>query len=93
MIIRQLKQTQYDLLQRKLIQTGEKAPLEACYTVSMKIDGFAYVIKIQPECKRRMAMLQAYKSIRDHNGLHFDLITEGVVLKSLFEIFLYQGVE
>jgi hypothetical protein len=92
MIIRQLKPKQLESLHKDLIKKAHAEPLEASYTVDMAINGMDYAVRIQPESRSRMAILQAFMIVRDGNAPHFELITSGNVLSSLLEILIYQGV-
>ena len=92
MIIRQLKQHQFDYLHQQLIKKAHAEPLEASYTVNMSISGIEYSLRIQPETRCRMAILQAFRIDRDEDGPNFELITRGNISSSLLEILIYQGV-
>lgn len=92
MIIRKLKQMEYEKLNKALIERAHAEPLEACYTVNMQIDGVSYAMKIQPERHCRMAILQAYRIDREEDGPNFELITRGNLLSALLETLIYQGV-
>lgn len=92
MIIRELKQWQFEHLNKALIEKAHTEPLEACYTVDMKINDVSYAVKIQPENHCRMAILQAYRIDREEDGPNFELITRGNLLSALLEILIYQGV-
>ena len=92
MIIRQLKQHQFDYLHQQLIKKAHAEPLEASYTVKMSISGTEYSLRIQPETRCRMAILQAFRIDRDEDGPNFELITRGNILSSLLEILIYQGI-
>ncbi|KUO70774.1 MAG: hypothetical protein APF77_07615 [Clostridia bacterium BRH_c25] len=92
MIIRQLKPKQYEQLHNDLLQKAHAEPLEASYTVSMKINDIEYSLRIQPESRCRLAVLQAFRIYRDEYGPDFELITSGNILSSLLEILIYQGV-
>ena len=91
MIIRQLKPYQFASLYKILIQKAHAAPLEASYTVDMKINDVEYAVRIQPETRNRMAILQAFRIERDEEGPNFELITRGNILSSFLEILIYQG--
>ncbi len=93
MIIRQLSQEQYERLHKDMIQKAYTAPLEACYSVHMKIGNASYVVKIQPERRQRMAVLQAYRIFCNEHGQDFKLITKGSLLSAFLDILIYQGVE
>lgn len=92
MIIRQLTPAQYDRLHQDLIQRAHAQPLEASYTVHLHIDNTSYAVKIQPESRYRMAVLQAHRIFREEDGQDFELITQNVVLSALLELLIYQGV-
>lgn len=92
MIIRRLKPKQYEYLHKDLLKKAHAEPLEASYTVNMVIDGVEYAVKLQPETRYRMAILQAFRIDRDEYGPNFELITSGNILSSLLEILIYQGV-
>ncbi len=92
MVIRQLKQEEFEALIDILRSTYRKDPLEASYTVNMFIDSVDYDIKMQPERHRKVAVLQAVKTSYDRDDPCFELITNGTILSSLLEIFIYQEV-
>ena len=92
MIIRQLKQSQFEYLHNQLIKKAHSEPLEASYTVNMSISGVEYALRIQPETRFRMAILQAFRIDRDEEGPNFELITGGNILSSLLEILIFQGL-
>ena len=92
MIIRQLKGKQYESLHSALMTKAHAEPLEASYTVNMKINGAEYAVKVQPERHNKMAVLQALRIYREECGPNFELITKGSLLSSLLEILICQGV-
>ncbi|SHI22314.1 hypothetical protein SAMN02745823_03584 [Sporobacter termitidis DSM 10068] len=92
MIIRQLKQDQYEYLQHSLMKTAHAEPLDVSYTVGMTVNGVEYAVKMQPEKHCKMAVLQALRIDRDGTGPHFELITKGSLLGSFLEILIYQGI-
>ena len=92
MIIRHLKPKQYERLHTDLLQKAHTEPPEASYTVNMKINDVEYSLRIQPESRCKMAVLQAFSIYRDEYGADFELITSGNILSSLLEILIYQGV-
>jgi hypothetical protein len=93
MIIRKLKPKQYEYLHKDLLKKAHVEPLDASYTVNMTINDVEYAVRIQPESRCRMAILQAFKIYRDEDGPKFKLITRSNVLLSLLEILIYQGVK
>lgn len=92
MIIRQLKPRQFENLRMDLLEKAHAEPLEAYYTVSMWVDNAEYTLRIQPEARCRMAVLQAFRIDRSEEGPNFELITRGNMLSSLLELLIYQGV-
>ena len=92
MIIRQLKQYQYDILNQSLMQKAHSQPLDASCTVSMTVNDVEYAVKLQPERHCKMAVLQALEIRRTQDGPEFVLITGGRLLSSLLELFICQEV-
>ncbi len=92
MIIRQLKEKQFEHLHNTLMMKAHAEPLEASYTVKMTINGAEYAVKVQPERHNKIAVLQALRIFREEYGPNFALITKGKILSSLLEILIYQGV-
>ncbi|WP_101697912.1 hypothetical protein [Clostridium minihomine] len=91
MIIRQLSAEQYESLKKRLIQTGQSTPLLASYDVTMKVDGFEYLLKLQPCSKRKIAALQAVRIQRFEKEQKQELITENLLLSCLLELFVFQA--
>ncbi|RCX06902.1 hypothetical protein DFR58_1654 [Anaerobacterium chartisolvens] len=92
MIIRQLKPRQYDHLHKDLLKKAHAKPLEASYTVNMTVNNVEYAVRIQPETRCRMAVLQALRIDRSEGKPDFELITRGNILLSLLEMLVYQAV-
>ncbi len=92
MVIRQLKERQFEYLHHSLMMKAHAEPLEASYTVKMTINGAEYAVKVQPERHNKVAVLQALRIYREEYGPNFELITKGTVLSSLLELLIYQGV-
>lgn len=92
MIIRQLKEYQYNELHRSLMKQATAEPLDASYTVNIKVNDMEYAVKLQPEEDCKVAVLQALRIERSAYGPDFELITESGLLSSLFEMIVYQGV-
>ncbi len=91
MIIRQLKEKQFEHLHNALMMKAHAEPLEASYTVKMTINGAEYAVKVQPEGHNKMVVLQALRIFREECGPDFELITRGDILSLLLEIMLYQA--
>lgn len=93
MIVRQLKADRYEYLQSQLIKQAQQNPLEASFNVTVKVDKKEYVLKIQPETKHKMVVLQALEVERDDECGHLHmLITDNKILSSLLELLIWQGV-
>lgn len=92
MIIRQLKEEQFERLHNALMRKAHAEPLEASYTVNMTVNGAEYAVKVQPERHNRLAVLQALRICREEYGPSFELITNGAILSSLLELLIYQEV-
>lgn len=90
MIVRSLKQEQYDLLCRQLLETAPANPFDASRTITMNVDGDSYALKLQPEKSCRVALLQAVRADRRHSPPKFSLVTKGRILSALLELFLIQ---
>lgn len=92
MIIRQLKQEQYEQLTKELAQKAHAEPMEASYTVELRIGGASYMLKLQPESRHRIALLQACRIRGTGSGRESELITKGVILSALLELLIFQGI-
>lgn len=92
MMTRILSESQYENLQHTLLMKARTEPLEASFTVSLKIDDKEYAVKLQPEQHHKVAVLQALQISRSADGPDFVLITQNNILSSLLEIILYQGI-
>lgn len=90
MVIRQLRQEQYDQLTASLLETAHTEPMEASYTVRMDVNGMEYAVKLQPERHCKIAVLQAQRVDRIGGAPLFELITQGSLLSSLLELLLAQ---
>lgn len=92
MIVRTLKDWRFKHLNESLMEQAHAEPLDASYTVKLKINGSEYDVKVQPESNNRMAILQALRTERDEEGPNFELITSGNLLSAFLEILVYQGL-
>lgn len=92
MIVRTLKDWRFKHLNESLMKQAYAEPLDASYTVKLKINGSEYDVKVQPESNNRMAILQALRIERDEEGPNFELITSGNLLSAFLEILIYQGL-
>ena len=92
MIIRQLKEQQYERLYQALIKKAHAEPLDASYTVHISINGVEYAVKVQPEDDCKMAVLQALEIDRDEDGPNFMQVTGNGLLAAFLEILVEQGI-
>lgn len=92
MIVRQLNETQYQQLTSVIRQTAHPEPMDASYTIPMVVNEVEYAVRVQPERHNKIAVLQATRVDRSASTPQFELITQGQVLSSFFELFLYQQV-
>ena len=91
MVIRQLKQSQYDSLLRQLSQNEPGKRLEASYTTELNISGVGYQLKIQLEKHCKIAALQAVRITQGADGRNFELVTQNNLLSALLEVFIDRG--
>ena len=92
MIIKEFQQAQYDAFCAFLAREGYAEPLDASYTVSLRVNDVEYEMRLQPERYRRVAVLQARRIVRGGYGPHLELITNGGILTSLMELLADQTV-
>lgn len=92
MVVRTLKDWRFKHLNESLMEQAHAEPLDASYTVKLMINSSEYDVKIQPESKNQMAVLQALRIERDKAGPNFELITSGNLLSAFLEILIYQGL-
>lgn len=92
MIVRQLKQSEFNYINKELIQKAHEIPLEAGYTVDMTINGVSYLVKLQTERHCKLAVLQALRISTEEDGQKSRLITAGALLSALLEILINQGI-
>lgn len=92
MIIRELKAPKYESFCAFLNQKAAVLPLDASYTVTMKVNDVEYAVKLQPERHRKIAVLQALQIDRNDDCPNIRLITNNRLLSSFLEILLSQGI-
>lgn len=80
MIIRQLKESQYENLCGSFLKIAQMEPCSASYLVNMTVNGEEYAVKLQPERHNKMAVLQALRVTRKGNNPDFELITKSSLL-------------
>lgn len=91
MVIRQLKQTEYNFLCTSLSQSDFVRPLDASRTAVLQVNGVEYTLKIQPEHHYKVALLQAVRSVREDSGCPMELITKNHILSALLKVWLDQN--
>ena len=92
MVFKQLKEHEYSHFTELLIESGRKDGLDASFSVTMKVNGGEYIVKIQPAKKCKIYALQALEVCRDKHEIEMYLINDNSLLLSLLNILLYQGV-
>ncbi|MPN62829.1 hypothetical protein SDC9_210582 [bioreactor metagenome] len=96
MIIRQVKEKQWECLCRQIITRGRTAPLSLQYDMEIICNGVDYILKVQPVKKRKIAVLQAMGVYPDGGrtgGKDYRLIEDNSILSALLEIMIYQSAE
>ncbi len=92
MIVRQLKAEKFEYFKNRLINKAQQNPLEASFNVTVKVERKEYVLRIQPENKHKLVVLQALVVERDELGQLHTLITDNKILSSLLELLILQWV-
>ncbi|MDU6346794.1 MAG: hypothetical protein E6593_08590 [Clostridium sp.] len=90
MIVRSVRQDQYEQVCSYLNRQGKSGALDASYEVTIPVDDCEYLLRLQPCKKRKLAALQAVQVCRDGEERRFKLITDNLPLSALLELFLFQ---
>ena len=90
MIIRQLKQDQYDAISNALHTRAYTDECSASHTIAFDIDHIHYILRLQLERHRKIAILQAIKEAYIGEEPHYELITANTLLSALLELFIDQ---
>lgn len=90
MIIRQLKQLQYEQVVRHLSRRAHTRPLEVSFDADLTVNECRYTLRVQPERHGRIAALQAWRVAQRADGPRFEIITGGALLSSLLELLIDQ---
>lgn len=93
MVVRQLKPTQFNHLYKELMKKAEVEPMEASYKVSISVNGWEYILKVQPGKHCCLVALQALQFDRRDCMPYYQLITDGRILSSLLELLIFQGIK
>ena len=88
MVIRQVKRPQYQKFCAYLEECAEKTPLDASCTVEVRINGAEYRLKLQPEKRGKIALLQAVKITWEDSVRQFELITKGNLLAAILDLLM-----
>jgi len=94
MIIRQIKENHWEHVYRQVTTYGRATPLSLQFDIDVNCNGVDYILKVQPESKRKIVALQAMGVYPDGEGVggkDYHLIEDNVMLSALLEIVIYQG--
>ena len=94
MMIRQIKENHWKHTYRQITTYGRATPLSLQFDVNINCNGVDYILKVQPENKRKIVALQALGVYSDGEGIggkDYHLIDDNVMLTALLEIIVYQG--
>lgn len=94
MVIRQIKENHWEHVYRQITTYGRAAPLSLQFDIDINCNGVDYILKVQPERKRKIVALQAMGVYPDGEGIggkDYHLIEENIMLSALLEIIIYQG--
>jgi len=94
MVIRKIKANHWEHVYRQITTYGRAAPLFLQFDIDINCNGVDYILKVQPESKRKIIALQALGVYPDGDGIggkDFHLIEDNVMLSALLEIVIYQG--
>lgn len=95
MVIRQVKERQWKHLYSQITTYGKAAPFSLQFDIEMNCNGVDYILKVQPERKRKIVALQATGVSPDREGIgggNYHLIADNLILSALLETIIYQGV-
>ncbi len=94
MVIRQVKEEQWKHVYNQITTYGRAAPLSLQFDIEINCNGVDYILKVQPERKRKIIALQAMSVYPDANeigGKGYHLIADNLILSALLETIIYQG--
>ena len=94
MVIRQIKEDHWEHIYSHITKYGRAAPLSLQFDIDVNCNGVDYILKVQPESKRKIIALQAMGVCTDKcgtGGKEYYLIEENIMLSALLEIIIYQG--
>ena len=95
-VVRQIKIRHWEHVYRQITTRGRALPLSLQFDIDLNCNGVDYILKVQPDNKRRLFALQALGVYSNRDGIgsiDYHLIEDNLMLASLLEIIIYQGVE
>lgn len=96
MVIRQVKEKQWKHVYSQITTYGKAAPLSLQFDIGINCNGVDYILRVQPEKKRKIVALQAMRLYPDggeSGGTGYHRIKDNLILSALLETILYQGAE
>jgi len=92
MVFIQLNQEKYESFTKQLIKKARQEPFNASFDTTMIINDTEYILRVQPERKHKVYILQALIVERkEHSHCHTLILNNGF-LWALLEILISQGV-
>lgn len=95
MVVRQLKEKEYDRLQEKLIKDARNKPSCPIFEVDIIFNGEKYTLFLQPEKDKKIYALYALNTVYENDvyAVNHMLITNNIILSSLMEMVIYQWIK
>lgn len=92
MVIRQIKEKEWEAVYENILNRGKAIPLSKQYDLTLTCNGTPFILRVQPETKRRILVLHALEVCGYTGNAESDyvLISENAFLLSLINIYLYQ---
>ena len=94
MIIRHIKENHWEHVFRHITTYGRAAPMSLQFDLDINCNGVDYILKVQPDRKRKLVALQAMGLYPDSEGIGgkvYRLVKDNLMLSALLEIIIYQG--
>lgn len=94
MIIRQIKENHWEHVYNQITTYGRAARMSLQFDVDINCNGVDYILKVQPERKRKIVVLHAlgvYPNSEGGSQKDYYLIEDNLILTALLEIIIYQG--
>lgn len=96
MVIRQVKMEHWEQVLKQITTYGKNIPQTYQYDIEMNCNGIDYILKVQPEKKRKLVALQALSLALDSVEPYKHecrQINNSQVLSALLELIVFQGAE